>query len=159
MPFKDHLERENFIALLRKLGHPEDKDALAAAREIAHRMKEAGADWAALLAPTGVVHAQMHDDATGQEGEPGHVHAGDEDREAAEAVQEAAPEAGPAAGPLGDTAGDLALIERLLAGQVSADTREMLEDLKEDIKEGEFSPADRRYLKSLEARLAGARKK
>jgi hypothetical protein len=150
MPFKDHLERENFIALLRKLGHPEDKDALAAAREIAHRMKEAGADWAALLAPTGVVHAQMHDD-----GEPGHVHAGDEDEAAAEAAQEA----GAPGGPLGDTSGDLVLIERLLAGQVSADTREMLEDLKEDIKEGVFSPADRRYLKSLEARLAGARKK
>jgi hypothetical protein len=145
MPFKDHAERESFIALLHKLGHPEDTDALAAAREIAHRMKEAGADWAALLAPTGVVHAQMHDD-----GEPAEVHAGDE-AEAAEAA--AAP------GRLGDTADDLALIGRLLAGGVSPDTRDMLEDMKEDIKEGEFSAADRRYLKSLEARLAGARKK
>ena len=140
MPIKD---RDSFIALLHKLGHPEDQDALAAAREIAHRVKEEGADWAALLSPTGVVHAQVDRD---DDEAPGHVHAGDEDAAAPAAV--------------GDTAGDLAAIGRLLAGQqISADTREMLEDMKQDIKEGEFSAADRRYLQSLEARLAGTKKK
>ena len=140
MPLKD---REGLIALLHKLGHPEDPEALAAAREIAHRVKEAGADWASLLALTGVVHAQMDGDP------PGHVHAGDEDTAAL-----------PAADPPGDGAGDLALIDRLMkAHDLSADTRAMLEDLKHDIKEGEFTSADRRYLKSLEARLTGARKK
>ncbi|MGQ0674496.1 MAG: hypothetical protein ACT4N4_00140 [Rhodospirillales bacterium] len=136
MPLKD---RDGLIALLHKLGHPEDKDALAAAREIAHRVKEAGADWAALLAPTGVVHAQMHDD------ESGHADAGDE------GAAEIAP---------GDTAADRTIIDRLLSQhRLSDDTREMLEDMKQDIKEGEFSAADRRYLAGLEARLAGGKKK
>lgn len=140
MPIKD---RDSFIALLHKLGHPEDQDALAAAREIAHRVKEAGADWAALLAPTGVVHAQMEaeDDA------PGDVHAGGK--------FDAPPQEAPA-----DVAADLAAIDRLLAGQqLSADTREMIEDMKQDIKEGEFSALDRRYLEGLEARLTGAKRK
>lgn len=141
MPQKD---RDSFIALLEKLGHPEDNDALAAAREIAHRVKEAGADWAALLAPTGVVHAQMDeadDDA------PGQAHAGGDFTP-------------PPADAVGDTSADLAAIDRLLAGQqLSADTREMLADMKQDIKEGEFSALDRRYLQGLEARLTGTRKK
>lgn len=141
MPHKD---RDSFIALLEKLGHPEDKDALSAAREIAQRVKEAGADWAALLAPTGVVHAQM-DEADGDA--PGHVHAGGDFTP-------------PPAGAVEDTSADLAVIERLLAGhQLSADTREMLEDMKQDIKEGEFTALDRRYLNGLEARLTGTRKK
>ena len=140
MPHKD---RDSFIALLEKLGHPEDKDALSAAREIAHRVKEAGADWAALLAPTGVVHAQKED----EDDAPGHVHAG--------GAFAAAP-----ADPVGDTSADQAVIDRLLAGQqLSADTRAMLEDMKQDIKEGEFSALDRRYLQGLEARLTGTRKK
>lgn len=144
MPITD---RESFIALLEKLGHPHDPEALAAAREIAHRVKEAGADWAALLAPTGVVHAQMEEDA------PDRVHAGDEDEVAAAAADSPA-DAGR------DSAADLAVIDKLLKShQLSPDTREMLEDFKQDIKEGEFAPADRRYLKSLETRLAGARKK
>ena len=150
MPHKD---RESFIALLEKLGHPDDPEALATARSIAHRVKEAGADWASLLAPTGVVHAQI--DQAG-ETPPGHIHAGDED-EAAEASSQASNRA---SAPPGDPAGDLALIEKLLKIQtLSADTREMLEDFKQDIKQGEFAPADQRYLKSLEARLTGARKK
>lgn len=141
MPHKD---RDSFIALLEKLGHPEDKDALAAAREIAQRVKEAGADWAALLAPTGVVHAQM-DETDGDA--PGHAHAGGDFTP-------------PPAGAVEDTSADLAVIERLLAGhQLSADTREMLEDMKQDIKEGEFTALDRRYLNGLEARLTGTRKK
>ena len=139
MPHKD---RDSFIALLKKLGHPEDQDALAAAREIAHRVKEAGADWAALLAPTGVVHAQMDEDDA-----PGGVHAGGK--------FDAPPREAP-----GDTAADLAAIDRLLAGhQLSADTREMIEDMKQDIKEGEFTAVDRRYLQGLEARLTGTKKK
>lgn len=138
MPIKD---RETFIALLHKLGHPEDPEALKAAREIAHRMKEAGADWAALLSPTGVVHAQMDEDA--DEAGPADAGPGDE-----------------APAPAGDAASDLAAVERLLKGfELSADTRDMLEDFKEDIKQGAFSPADRRYVQSLEARLKGAKKK
>jgi hypothetical protein len=139
-----HKNRESFIALLHKLGHPEDKDALAAAREIAQRVKDAGADWAALLSPTGVVHAQLHEDDDGGAG--GGVHAGGEFA----GVSGAAP---------GDTAADLAAIERLIAQhQLSADTKQMLEDLKQDIQEGEFTAVDRRYLESLEARLGGGRK-
>ncbi len=140
MPHKD---RDSFIALLHKLGHPEDQDALAAARELAHRVKEAGADWAALLAPTGVVHAQIEAEDDAPEG----VHAGGK--------FDAPPKEAP-----GDTAADLAAIDRLLAGhQLSADTREMIEDMKQDIKEGEFTAVDRRYLQGLEARLTGTRKK
>lgn len=129
MPLND---RGQLIALLDRLGSPDDAEALAAARAVDAEMKRQGLDWNTLLVAGGAA----NDDS---DEPPGHVHA---DHDSATAPLQ------------GDTAGDLAAIERLLAsGGLSADTKEMLTDLKEDLKGGSFSLADRRYLQSLEARL------
>ena len=47
----------------------------------------------------------------------------------------------------------LALIVKILSRSVSAITKEDMEDFKADIKEGEFLPADLRYLRALDNRL------
>jgi hypothetical protein len=138
MPLSD---RDGLIALLDRLGNPDDAVALAAAREIDARLKRDGLSWDAVLARP----AAANDDNDRDDESPGHVHASD---------AEAAPV------PIGDTAGDLAAIDRLLANKdLSADTREILTDLKEDIRSGDFAEADRRYVRSLEIRLGAAKRK
>jgi hypothetical protein len=133
-------DRDSLIALLDKLGSPDDAEALAAARALDAQVKQRGQRWDDILAR----HAENDDDA------PGHVHAGDDDEPAAAAPDE----------PAGDTAGDLLVIERLLTGfDLSNDTREILEDLKEEIKDGTFTAADRRYVEGLQARLGKQPKK
>jgi len=82
MPLSD---RDGLIALLDRLGSPDDAVALAAAREVDARLKREGLTWDAVLAAPA---ADAPDD------DPVPV---------------------PEAAPLGDTAADLATIERLLA--------------------------------------------
>jgi hypothetical protein len=127
MPFMD---RDNFIALLDKLGDADDASCLAAAREIHQRMQAANLKWSDLLAPVG-----DSDD-------------GDRD-ESADAGSE----------PLDNSAEpiteDFALIERLLARSgISDDMRDELTGMREDIGSGDFTARDRKYLQSLEARLS-----
>ncbi len=130
MPFVD---RTTFIELLEKLRHEDDAEVLAAAKEISRRMDEGGVTWEEVL----VGGAQDDDDEDGY----GYDDA-DEDN---------ADDAPPA-----DTSGDTALIEKLLArDDLSEETREELEDYKEDIAEGEFSAADSRYLQALAKRISG----
>ena len=120
-----HLNRDDFIGLLNKLGDANDAEALAAAREVDRRVKASGTGWNALLSPPP---GQDTDDA-----EPAPMR--------------------PL--PLGDAADDAALIDHLFAGRdLNADTREILTDLKADIAEGNFTAADRTYLRSLRDRLA-----
>ncbi|MCC6470198.1 MAG: hypothetical protein IT563_17885 [Alphaproteobacteria bacterium] len=140
-------DRDGLIALLERLGSSEDAVALAAAREIDARLKRDGVAWDTLLvrASTG----PDDDDA------PGHVHASPDDEALAPAVEAPAGDVS-----VGDTAADLAAIERLLATkELSPDTRDMLTDLKGDIQAGAFTEADRRYVRSLEIRLAAAKRK
>lgn len=138
-------DRDSLIALLDKLGSPDDAEALAAARALDARVKQEGKGWDDILVRSG---ASNDDDA------PGDSHAGPEDEDVPGVAQ--AP-----AESVGDASGDLLAIERLLTGyELSADTREILEDLKEEIKDGTFSSADRRYVQGLQARVGKpARKK
>ena len=46
-----HLDRDSFIALLNRLGDPDEAEALAAAREIDRRVRESGLTWSELLVP------------------------------------------------------------------------------------------------------------
>jgi len=125
-----YLDRPNFIRLLDQLGNTNDADALAAARDIDRRVKAADVTWDALLRPP-----------------PGQDH--DDDAPAPAAM---------AALPPGEAADDTALIDQLLASHsLSSDTRDMLNDFKDDIRRGEFTTADRSYLRSLRDRLANAR--
>lgn len=126
MPFMD---RESFIALLDKLGDPNDAACLAAAREIHQRMQQSNLKWSDLLVPVGGDTVGGGDDADVPAGEP---------------LDEPA-QAG---------SDDYALIDRLLARSgLSDDTREELTGMRADIASGEFSARDRKYLQSLEARL------
>jgi len=137
-------DRDSLIALLDKLGSPDDAEALAAARALDARVKQEGKRWDDILARNG---AGPDGDALDQGGPD------DDDDD----VPGVAPEP---AESVGDASGDLSVIERLLTGhELSADTREILEDLKEEIKDGSFSAADRRYVQGLQARLGKPAKK
>jgi hypothetical protein len=125
MPFMD---RDSFIALLDRLGDPDDAKALAAGREIHQRMTAANLRWSDLLLT--------------EEGEAG-------DDGAVAGSQEPLDQPA-AAGEI-----DGALIDRLLArSTLSDDTRQEIEGLREDIASGAFSARDRKYLQDLEARLS-----
>jgi hypothetical protein len=126
MPFMD---RASFIGLLDRLGDPDDATALAAAREIDRRMREAGVTWDGILVPATVEEPEVGD---------GSLLVADEPVPVAEGLEE-----------------DLTRIERLLtAYQLSAETRAELEDYRAEIQDGTFTDMDRRYLRDLEVRLA-----
>lgn len=131
------LDRTELLALLARLGAPEDAEVLAAARELGRRLQETGTRWEDLLAPSRPAGGHL----------PGGRIAGsfsDEDLE------------DPAFQPAGDIADDETLIARLLAEyDLSPQTREDLEDMRAAIPEGEFTERDSRYLRDLLARLTG----
>ena len=121
------LDREKLIGLLDKLGSEGDEDVLSAARTIHTQVAESGQTWDQLL--------------TGPE-------VPDTDWEADEEADE----------EVTTSAGDreaLSLIAKLLAKPgLYEGTRQELEGYKEDIAAGEFTAADRTYLRALQARTA-----
>lgn len=124
MPF---LDRDSFIALLDQLGDAEDGKVLAAAREIHQRMTAANLRWKDLLLAS----------------DGGEADGGSDD--GGTALDSPAP-------PVSE---DYALVDRLLARTgLSEESREELTGLRADIDGGEFTARDRKYLQSLEARLA-----
>jgi hypothetical protein len=99
MPLSD---RDSFIALLDRLGSPEDAVALAAARDVDAQVRREGLSWDTLLVRPAAANDDDDDDA------PGHVHAAAEDA---------------AIPPIGDTTADISAIDRLMAVKdLSADT-------------------------------------
>lgn len=156
-----NLDRAQFIELLRTLGEEEDEAVLTAARDIHAKMTVAGVDWDDLLVPE---HPDEPDDDEDYEddyeddagldddeqdddlGDDDEDYDQDEDDEDDEDEDERA---------LSDEekAEALSLIARLLDKGVSADTKEELEEYKQDIDEGEFAAMDLRYLRALSKRL------
>lgn len=135
------LQRDELIALLSKLGSPEDEDVLTAARRLHSNLEAAGTSWDALILPEEPedFEPELDDEA---EDEP-------EDEEEPVDDEPLSPEQQTA-----QNAEALALIEKLLARpDSSAALREELEGYKEDIAENEFAAADYRYLRALHARL------
>ncbi len=134
-----HLDRDSFIALLNRLGDPDEAEALAAAREIDRRVRESGLTWSELLVPPS--------SATGIEGEGYDNHRGaftDDD------LFDVTP-----GRPRESYGSDTALIEELLTNQnLTPETRQELLDFKSDIAEGEFTDMDAKYLRDLHARLS-----
>lgn len=132
-------DRENVIALLEKLGDPDDGEALSAARQLHGLISETGLTWDDLLVPDGDTAAaapvELDDESD------------DDDSDEPAAWDDAVV-------PSGEAADDVRQIERLLDRKdISADLREELEGYKEDIREGEFTAADRKYLAALGKRL------
>lgn len=125
-----HLDRNPFIALLKRLESPDEKDVLAAAREIAGRMKEAGVSWDDLLAMSEPVPAEAIEPAT-QEGGADKLLSADETEEA-----------------------HAEIVALLALKGISKATRGDINDLRGDLAEGRFGKADLRYVRALRARLS-----
>ncbi|WP_422367684.1 hypothetical protein [Pelagibius sp.] len=137
------LQRDELIALLSKLGSPEDEEVLTAARQLHGNLEAAGTSWDELILPE---EPEDYEPALDDEAEDEFEDEGEE-----EAVEDEplSPEQQTA-----QNAEALALIEKLLARpDSSAALREELEGYKEDIAEDEFTAADYRYLLALQARL------
>ena len=138
-------DRDSFLALLEKLGAEDDAEALAAAREATERLKAENLTWNDVLA----IEAPDADDAFHDEG----GWDGETDDAIGDAPADAEPSEdgeAPAAAP-GD---DKALIQALLARKDLGEAlREELRGYATDLQEGDFTPADSRYLRALAARL------
>ncbi len=125
MPF---LDRPSFIALLQRLdgaANPDnDADVLAAARDIARRMREGGVAWDDLL-------VQAPDSDVAAPSIAGNASFAEADRDAARA-----------------------LIQALLAkDDIGEETAGDLRDLEGDLDRGSFDAGDLRYVRALRARL------
>lgn len=149
-----NLDRAQFIELLRTLGEEEDEAVLTAARDIHAKMTVAGVDWDDLLVPEHPDEPEdddedYEDDADLDDDEDDFdddfdddLDDDDEDDEDERALTDE------------EKAEALSLITKLLDKGVSADTKEELEEYKQDIDEGEFAAMDLRYLRALHKRLA-----
>ncbi|MDE0539298.1 MAG: hypothetical protein OXH94_11300 [Rhodospirillales bacterium] len=152
-----NLDRAQFIELLRTLGEEEDEAVLTAARDIHAKMTVAGVDWDDLLVPEHPDEPEedeedYEDDADFDDEDDGDEQGDDlddddddEDDEEDEDERALSDE---------EKAEALSLITRLLDKGVSADTKEELEEYKQDIDEGEFAAMDLRYLRALHKRLS-----
>lgn len=143
----DTLKRDDILELLEKLGDEQDEAVLEAARRLHAQITEAGMAWDDLLVPEG-------DDGAGDDGEADEGEEVDDTEDTG--YQEPEDEDGePPEEAARETAESLALIDKLLAKSgLSDDLREELEGYKEDIAEGEFTKADRRYVHALHDRLS-----
>ena len=122
------LDRAGFIELLGRLGAESDETALAAARELDRKVKEAGLTWDELL----------------------HAH----DAEIAVSVPQAPEQSAvrPAA-PAG-RGDDTRVVERLLARKdISETLRADLNDFKRQISEGKLDREDADYIRAVAKRL------
>ena len=132
------LDRDELIGLLNSLGSEDDAEALAAARRAQALVAEAGVSWDELLVPeeSAEEDRELDEEPTEAEEEPTEA----EEEPPAEAAEK--------------NAESLALIGKLLARKdISQELREELEGYKADIAEGDFTEADRKYLRAVSQRL------
>jgi hypothetical protein len=135
------LNREDFIALLDKLGSADDAEALSAARELHAKVTAAGVSWETLLASE---NDRDDDDA------PSRLldHDGDD-------TVLVAPNADHGSLSDADKAEARALIDAIGALKVSDTTRDELADYAADLLENRMEMMDLRYLRALKKRLDG----
>jgi hypothetical protein len=136
-------DRNKVIELLEKLGDADDTEVISSARELHQYVSGSGLTWDNLLVPDGdAVEVEEEDDPIVDLDDSDDGEEQEELDEVAEAV------------PTGEAADDLKLIDQLLGGKdTSSGLREELEGYKEDIKEGDFTTADRTYLQALQKRI------
>ena len=172
------LNRERIIELLDHLGSEDDADVVQAARTLHGEITAAGFGWDALLTPEQAEEPALDDEDEGPEDEdegpedeePDEDESDDEDGDEDEGEDEDEDEPEPdtktdvdaeaPAGKVQDSrdAESLALVEKLLARRKLGEaTRNELNGYKEDIAEGEFDEADRKYVRALHARLSKRR--
>ncbi len=170
--------RGGVIELLEKLGHSDDAEVLSAARDLHAQISGSGLSWNDLLVPEeeDVPEEEAYDTTDSEEEEAYDTIDSDEeeaydttDSEEEETYDSTDSEEGGEVDTAADSleevvesdaaAEDLKLIEQLLARKgVSSTLSDELEGYKTDIKEGEFTTADRRYLQALKKRIAAGSK-
>ncbi len=143
--------RDTVIELLEKLGNEDDAEVLSAARSLHAQVSEMGVSWDELLvqddnsASQPVSYAGAGSAALDDDEED----AGDDEIVAAGAADDAAFDL------VGAAADDIKRIEQIRAMKdISESLREELDGFVEDIKENEFTVADRQYLEALQQRLS-----
>jgi len=141
-----NLNRDEFVALLNKLGSENDAEVLSVARDLHAKVTVAGVTWDALLAPD-----RPNDDA-GDEGDDEAPQArassgGNDDTLVAPNADH---------GALSDAEKDEArqLIDAIGKMQISDQTRAELADHAADLLDGRMEQMDLRYLRALSRRLA-----
>ena len=164
----EDMDRDTFMKICDRMMADDDAEALGAAREIREKLVAAGLTWDDVLAPQDLGEdAVVEDEVVEEEGDEEEadddfadadeiVDDVEEDNDEDEEVEEEAEaeESVDAKGDAGVNAEALATINRLLAqSDISASLREELDDYKIDIEDGEFDAGDRKYIKSLAARL------
>ena len=151
------LNRERIIELLDRLGSEDEADVVEAARTLHKEVTEAGLGWDALLTPEDYQEPAYDDAEEDEDEEEGE---GDEDEDQSEDEPDTGVDPEAFTDKVSDArdAESLALIERMLARrQLAEATREELGGYKEDIAEGEFNEADRKYVRALHARISKRR--
>ncbi len=154
-----NLDRAQFIELLRTLGEEEDEAVLTAARDIHAQMTVAGVDWDDLLVPEHPDEPEdddedYEDDADLDDDEDERDDDDDLDDDLDDEDDDDDEDDGDERALTDEEKAEaLSLITRLLDKGVSADTKEELEEYKQDIDEGEFAAMDLRYLRALHKRL------
>lgn len=125
------LDRAGLVAALAKLSDPDDDAAVAAARDAAGIVADAGLDWADLIVPQDALTALTESAEVPVESD------------AAAEIDEAA-----------TNEDAIVLIDRLLDRKnLYEGTREELLAYKQDIADGTFEPDDLAYLNALYARI------
>lgn len=133
------LDRDRLIALLKRLGGSDDKDALAAGREIARTVNEAGVSWDAILAAPARPEISG---ATASETLP----------ETSEEPPASDADAKLSADERAEAEAELAAV--LAIKGISDATRSEIEELRVDLGEDRFGRGDMRYVRALRARLS-----
>jgi hypothetical protein len=138
-----NLDRNQFLALLAKLGSEDDKEVLAAARDLHAKVTVAGVRWEDLLTPNDDNDDPDASDAVGPlSGED-------------EGIVLVAPEADRGGLSDADKAEIANLIEAIGKMQISETTRDDLVDYKTDLAAGTLEQMDLKYLRGLAKRLSG----
>ncbi len=133
-----NLDRNEFLRLLKKLGSEDDKEVLAAARDLHAKVTVAGVTWESLLTPDDPDTADAVAPLSGED----------------EGIILAAPEADRGALSDADKAEAAQLIDSIGKMQISDSTREELADYKTDLAAGTLEQMDLKYLRGLSKRLS-----
>lgn len=147
-------DRDKVIELLEKLGDADDAEVISSARQLHEYVSGSGLAWDDILVPDGDAvptedEVEVDDEAEDEDDHVVDLDDTDDDEEPEEL------DAAAETVPTGEAAEDLKLIEQLLGRKdTSSNLREELEGYKEDIKEGDFTTADRNYLQALQKRLS-----
>ena len=140
------IDRDQFVADLQALSSEDDATALAAARAVSSALADVGMTWNDVLRPVD------GDDEDELDDDDDFEHDDDDDTDWDE--DEGEDDGDEDLNPVDDAANDLKLLETLSKNStLSAETRLHLEELKEDIANGDFTYGDRRYLSALDRRL------